>query len=145
VLKEHILIIDPSTDFGKKVIFRLNDEEIIWLTTVADDLTPQPNPVWFLWDGESILIYTQASSKKVVNLLKRPRVSLNFDATDTGEDVVVFTGTAEFDSDAPPVDENRPYVEKYRLGLAALGSSPEQMGQEYNIKIRVRPDKVRGW
>jgi PPOX class probable F420-dependent enzyme len=139
------MMIDPNTEFGQKVIFRLNEEDVIWLTTVASDGTPQPNPVWFLWDGESILIYTRPEYKKVANLRRRPRVSLHFDATETGEDVVIFNGTATFDPDAPPVQENLPYVEKYRRGLASLGSSPEQMGAEYTIAIRIHPDRVRGW
>jgi PPOX class probable F420-dependent enzyme len=139
------MLIDPATDFGKKVIYRLNEEEVIWFTTVAGDGTPQPNPVWFLWEGESILIYTRPETKKVTNLRQRPRVALHFDATETGEDVVVFTGEAKIDSSAPPVHENLQYSEKYRLGMAALGSSPEQMGADYTIAIRVRPDNVRGW
>jgi PPOX class probable F420-dependent enzyme len=137
--------VDLATDFGKKVIHRLNEEEVIWLTTVAEDGTPQPNPVWFLWDGESILIYSQPGSKKVANLRKRPRVALHFDASETGEDVVVFTGKAEFDPAAPPVHQNPPYAQKYYLGLVALGSTPEKMGAEYTVAIRVRPEKVRGW
>ena len=137
--------IDPNTDFGKKVIARLNEEDVMWLTTVASDGTPQPNPVWFLWDGDSILIYTRPEYKKVANLRKRPQVSLHFDATETGEDVVIFNGIVEFDEDAPPVHQNPPYAEKYRSGLAALGSSAEQMGNEYTVAIRIRPNKVRGW
>lgn len=139
------MLIDPATEFGKKVLLRLNEEEVIWLTTVASDGTPQPNPVWFLWDGETILIYTRPESKKVVNLRKRPRVALHFDATESGEDVVVLTGAAQFDPDAPPVHKNPAYVEKYRLGLASLGMTPEQMGAEYTVAIRIKPEKVRGW
>jgi PPOX class probable F420-dependent enzyme len=137
--------IDLSTDFGKKVLHRLVNEQVIWLTTVAGDGTPQPNPVWFYWDGESILIYTRPDYKKVANLKKRPRVALHFDATETQEDVVVFTGTAEFDPHAPLVHENPAYKQKYARGLQNLGSTPEQMGAEYTAVIRIRPEKVRGW
>lgn len=137
--------IDPTTDFGKKVLRRLESEQVIWLTTVAGDGTPQPNPVWFIWDGESILIYTRPDYKKVANLRKRPRVALHFDATETQEDVVVFTGIAEFDPHAPPVHENPAYAKKYAQGLKNLGSTAEQMGAEYTTVIRIRPEKVRGW
>lgn len=119
-----------------------------WLTTVSADGTPQPNLVWFHWDDEGFLIYTQPTSKKVKNLIRCPRVALHFDATPTGEDVVVFTGTAQMIANADEaqrVHHNQPYVEKYRDGLATLGSSPEKMGEDYSIIIRVHPDKVRGW
>jgi PPOX class probable F420-dependent enzyme len=95
--------------------------------------------------GKASLIYTRPTYKKVVNLKKRPRVSLHFDATATGEDIVVFTGTAQIDASTPPVHQNPDYVKKYRQGLIDLGSSPEQMGEEYSIPIRIKPDKVRGW
>ncbi len=49
---------DPTTEFGARVAARLRDERIIWLTTTGADGTPQPNPVWFLWDGASFLIYS---------------------------------------------------------------------------------------
>ncbi len=46
----------PSTPFGARVAQRLREEHLIWLTTVGADGTPQPNPVWFLWDGASVLV-----------------------------------------------------------------------------------------
>ena len=46
---------DPATPFGACVAQRLREDAVIWLTTVAANGTPQPNPVWFLWDGHSVL------------------------------------------------------------------------------------------
>ena len=43
---------DAGTPFGDRVRERLVDEQVIWLTTVGADGTPQPNPVWFLWTPE---------------------------------------------------------------------------------------------
>ena len=44
--------IDTSSSFGRRVVERLENEHVVWLTTVAADGTPQPSPVWFLWDGQ---------------------------------------------------------------------------------------------
>jgi hypothetical protein len=55
-------MIDLTTDFGKRVEQRLKVEQVIWLTSVGLDGTPQPNPVWFLWDHGEILVYTQPAS-----------------------------------------------------------------------------------
>ena len=38
---------------------RLREEPIIWLTTVRPDGRPHTVPVWFLWDGETFLIFSQ--------------------------------------------------------------------------------------
>ena len=50
--------IDVSTPFGKRIAERLETEIMVWLTTVAPDGAPQPNPVWFLWDGSTLLVYS---------------------------------------------------------------------------------------
>lgn len=42
---------DADSEFGQRVRARLRDEQVIWFTTVGADGTPQPNPVWFIWQG----------------------------------------------------------------------------------------------
>jgi PPOX class probable F420-dependent enzyme len=139
------MLFDPSTPYGGRVSRRLNNEEVIWLTTTSRDGTPQPNPVWFLWDGESILIYSQPEAHKVRNIRRNPRVSLHFDAGASGEDVVVFTGSAVLDESLPQAHLNPAYLEKYRQGIAGIEMTPESMGGQYSMPIRVVPDKVRGF
>ena len=39
------MMIDTMTEFGARVERRLREEPVIWLTTVRDDLLPQPSPV----------------------------------------------------------------------------------------------------
>src|SRR5438045_8206452 len=104
-----------STPFGERVARRLRDERIIWLTTVGADGTPQPNPVWFLWDGETdtFLIYSLPNAARVVNIRRNPRVSLNLDGNGRGGDIVVITGEAHLRPDEPPADQIPDYVEKY--------------------------------
>ena len=58
-------MIDLSTEFGQRVQRRLTEERIIWLTTVSEGSTPQPRPVWFLWDGETFLIYSRPNTYKL--------------------------------------------------------------------------------
>jgi PPOX class probable F420-dependent enzyme len=95
-------MIDFTSEFGQRVRKRLETEQIIWITTVFPDSTPQPNPVWFYWDGESVLIYTRPGSIKLKNLTRNPHVSLNFEgATATGGDVVIFHGIARLEPENP--------------------------------------------
>src|SRR5882724_4677941 len=64
---------DPSTTFGKRVRDRLAKETVIWLTTVGADGTPQPNPVWFLWEGEdTILVYNRTDANRVTHVRRAP-------------------------------------------------------------------------
>ena len=70
-------MIDTTSEFGTRVAQRLQQEGIIWLTTVRGDGTPQPSPVWFLWDGETFLIYSQPGAPKVRNIARSPKVALH--------------------------------------------------------------------
>ena len=56
--------IDTTSEFGKRVMKRLDEETTAWLTTIGADGTPQPRPIWFLWDGETILIYSQPNTRE---------------------------------------------------------------------------------
>ena len=139
------MLYDPTTPFGARVERRLREEEVIWLTTVRRDGTPQPNPVWFVWNGETLLIYTLPDSFKVRNIRRSPRVSLHFDSGVNGEDVVVFTGTASLDENAPTAQENPAYLEKYGEDIVRIGLTPKSMSASYSVAIRVKPEKVRGF
>lgn len=72
-------MLDLTTEFGQRVIRRLAEEHLIWLTTVSSDGTPQPRPVWFLWDGETFLIYSKSNTYKLNHIVRRPQVALNLD------------------------------------------------------------------
>ena len=137
--------LDTHTPFGARVVKRLQDEQVIWLTTVRPDGIPQPNPVWFLWDGETILIYSQPGAKKVSHIRQNPRVALNFNTEESGDDVVVITGVARIDPDALPVNRNAAYLKKYTQGIFDTNSTPDRMSQDYSTIIRVTPRHLRGW
>lgn len=137
--------IDTSTEFGARVARHLEADQVVWLTTVGPDLTPQPSPVWFLWDGDTALIYSQPNTPKLRNIGQRPRVSLAFNSTPSGEDVVVLTGDAWVDAGAPPASAVPAYIAKYADGLASLGMTPDAFARDYSVAVRVRPTKLRGF
>jgi PPOX class probable F420-dependent enzyme len=137
-------MIDFSSEFGAKALSRLKNEEGIWLTTVAADGTPQPNPVWFIWDDGSVLIYTQPGSHKMRNLRRNPKVSLNFDAKLHYEDLVVLVGEVEIDGRVS-ADAKDAYLDKYREDIARLDMTPESFFQSYSTVLRVKLAKLRGW
>ena len=136
--------IDTSTEFGQRVTRHLEEDWIVWLTTVGVDGTPQPSPVWFLWDGETVLIYSQPNTPKLRNIAVNPRVSLSFNSNPYGGDVVIMTGEAWVDTDAPPANTLAPYVEKYSEGMQGIGLTPDEFTAAYSVPVRVRPASLRG-
>ena len=137
---------DLSTPFGERVARRLLDERLIWLTTVDAKGTPQPTPVWFLWDEttSTILIYSRADAKRLVHLQQNPRIALNFDGNGTGGNIIVITGDAYVSTDDPPADRLPFYVEKYRDFIARGFVTPEKFASIYSVPLRIRPVAIRG-
>lgn len=125
---------------------RLRDEKTIWLTTVSAGGTPQPVPVWFLWDGATFLIFSQPKAQKLRNIARNPNVALHFRHTDEfGEEgIAVITGTASVDESAPPSNQIAAYVDKYRPGIAAINMTPDTLAAEFSVAIRVKPLRLRG-
>src|SRR5262245_7084962 len=122
---------------------RLNEEPVIWLTTVSAKGQPQTSPVWFVWDGNTFLIYSIPTSPKVPNIEANPRVSLNLDGDGRGGGIVSFEGIAEVDPDSPPVHEVKTYADKYIPMIRDMGSEPEPFAQLYSLAIRVKPTRLR--
>ncbi|MBX3064146.1 MAG: TIGR03667 family PPOX class F420-dependent oxidoreductase [Anaerolineae bacterium] len=137
------MVIDPNTELGKRTLERLNDEIVIWLTTVDANDTPQPRPVWFLWQDESILIYSKPTSAKLKHIALHPNVALNFNGDQYGDDIQVIIGEAIVDDSAPAVDANTAYREKYNEHISGIGLTPESMGAAYSAAIRVKINKLR--
>jgi PPOX class probable F420-dependent enzyme len=137
-------MIDTNTEFGQRVARRLAEERIAWLTTIDSNGNPQPRPVWFLWNGETFLIYSRPGTAKLRHIAERPQVALHLDGDGLGGDIVVFTGQAEIDSAAPPADQVPPYVEKYQPGFARIHMTPAQFAASYSAALRITPLKLRG-
>lgn len=136
--------LDTTTEFGQRVTQRLEEETVIWLTTVDASGTPQPRPVWFVWEGETILIYSQPNTAKLKHIERNPQVALHFDSNGQGGNIVVFTGTARTANKAPAANANTDYVDKYRIGMERLDMVAETFANDYSVAIRVDVEQVRG-
>ena len=137
--------IDTATPFGERAQRRLREDRIAWLTTTSADLTPQPVPVWFLWEGaDSFLIYSRPGTAKLRNIAERPRVSLHLDSDGQGGDIVVVLGNLAV-SDDPPAPAVPDYVEKYGAFIARNSWTPESFAADYSVPLRLRATAVRGW
>jgi PPOX class probable F420-dependent enzyme len=139
------MVIDPSTENGARVSARLRDEQVAWLVTVAADGTPVPTPIWFLWDGETLLVYSQPNTPKLRHIASNPRVALAMRTDERGDTLVVISGDAAVDDATPAAFELPEYVDKYREAIARLGFNAEEFSGEYSVPIRIRPTRLRAW
>ncbi len=136
-------MLDSKTEFGAHVVERLHKENVAWLTTVGSDLAPQPRPVWFVWEDGTFLIYSQPNAAKIRHIQEHPRVALNLNSDENGDDIVVFIGKAEIVETAPSPTRNKAYLDKYGEALKGMEMSDEELAS-YSTAIRVTPTGMRG-
>jgi PPOX class probable F420-dependent enzyme len=119
---------------------RLRKDFIIWFGTVRPDGRPHMVPVWFLWDGASLLVFSKPD-QKIRNLKNDPRVMLALDDTDRGEDVILIEGEAAL-LEPGDLDTTLPaYAEKYAAKFEQHKWTAEQMAEEYTQAIRITPTR----
>jgi PPOX class probable F420-dependent enzyme len=137
-------MLDLNTERGAHVNERLHNDLITWLTTVRPDGRPHTVPVWFLWDGETILMF-RAIKVKVQELKQNPNVTLALDPSNNGNDIVVIEGTAELVEDVNITATLPAFVQKYNALLKEMGWTAESMAPNYPHAVRVTPKKFLGF
>ena len=139
------MVIDPKTENGARVETALREDVVAWLITVSADGTPVPTPVWFWWDGESVLVYSQRDKPKLRHIAANPNVAFAMRTDELGDRIIVLTGQAKVDPSAPSAHRLGEYVDKYATLIERLGADPVSFAAEYAVPIRIQPERVRAW
>ena len=105
----------------------------MWLVTSGRDQKPQSVPVWFYWDGRSILIYAQ-DGRKVRHVRENPNVEVHLNSDETGDDIVRASGLATIAKFARP---SPGYVRKYRSAIKNLGVTQGDFFRDYGNPVRI--------
>jgi PPOX class probable F420-dependent enzyme len=50
---------------------RITQDNVAWLTTITDRGAPAPNPVWFVPDGDDLVVFSNPQARKVRNIEQR--------------------------------------------------------------------------
>ena len=137
-------MLNLSSERAAHVNERLNNDLITWLTTVRPDGRPHTVPVWFLWDGSTILIF-RAIKVKVHELKQNSNVTLALDPSKNGDDIVVVEGTAELVEDVNITVTLPAFAKKYDVLLKEMGWTAEMMAPYYPHAVRVTPKKILGF
>ncbi len=137
------MLIDPENESAVRVDARLRNDLVAWLITVAPDGTPMPTPVWFWWDGATMLVYSQPGKPKLRNIATNARVAVALRTDPIASELAVITGDAVVDQSAPKADDHGEYIEKYRSEIARLGSNPAEFAEGYSVPIRITPTRLR--
>ena len=122
-------------DKAKKL---LDDKNLVAMTTLNEDGSPQTTPVWVGLDGDDILISTVKDRKKGRNLARDPRISVMIINPDDWQSYFSISGTAVVTDDPTSALINE-LAHKY-IGSDYTFDPP---GAE-RIIVRLSPEKVVG-
>lgn len=136
--------LDLSDEKNVRIAARLRTAPIAWLGSTRANGQPHLAPVWFFWDGETILVFTTVGSQKVRNLRDTPRATLALEGT-TGGDVVIVEGQAELLAEPSAQVDAQGYFAKYESMMPAWGLTPQTLVARFDQPMRVRPTRVISW
>ena len=122
----------------------LATKEVVVLATLQPDGAPLAMPMWFLPDGDALVMVSVAGLRKVANLQRDPRVSVVAEAGTRGAQIknVIVQGRAEILPDGP---ERRGLadrlLQRYHPDLERLWGARSMPSDR--VMFRIRPRRVR--
>lgn len=119
-------------------------EKVAWLTTVTPKGRPAPRPVWFVLEGDDIVLFSKPDTAKLKHLETNPEVSFHLNSDEHGGSILVVSGKAHVEegkaSEAPG------YLDKYASFYAGIGfETPADFDAAYSVRIRVVPERSWGY
>jgi PPOX class probable F420-dependent enzyme len=144
-------MIDGSTPLGARILERLREDRVIWMTTVNRG-APQPAPVWFLYErdetSERIIVYSKTGARRIANARADSHVAFNFNCTPGGGQVHVIRGQARIAIELPAVPGCAAYMDRYRDWIEedqSWGGTFEGFAAQYSVPIEITELAIWGW
>ncbi|OSZ57685.1 pyridoxamine 5-phosphate oxidase [Streptomyces pharetrae CZA14] len=126
----------------------LTAERTCRVATVSADGAPHVSPLWFVWDGGSLWLYSITRSRRWADLRRDARLAVVIDAGREYDELrgAELSGSAAYVGEVPRTGEPHPVLEpverlfarKY-FGLDALPHDGR------HAWLRLTPDAVRSW
>ncbi|HSL32879.1 MAG TPA: pyridoxamine 5'-phosphate oxidase family protein [Candidatus Limnocylindrales bacterium] len=123
----------------------LRRETVAWLSSVRPDGAPHVVPIWFVWDGESILVFSKPDAQKVRNLRADPRAMVAVGRPGADFDVELVEVTAEIVPESSPGLLPDGFVGKYASLARRAGIAMDRFAATYSQPIRLHPTRWLGW
>ena len=122
----------------------LSTEPVVWLSTVRPDGAPHLVPIWFTWDGSSLLVFSKPGAQKVRNLRANPVAMLALGEPEDDFDVALAEATVRL-MDEPARELPAAHLAKYGERMVALGLSPDEFLATYSQVLVITPSRSLPW
>ena len=137
---------DTTTLAAARIRRFLEQEPVVWLSTVRPDGAPHLVPIWFWWDGEAHPRLLEAGRPEGPQPARPTRGRCSPSATPrTTSTSGLIEGRAEL-LDRPTSEVLPPaHLAKYASQLAAIGLTADEYAATYSQVVRIVPDRPLGW
>ncbi|WP_329025121.1 MULTISPECIES: pyridoxamine 5'-phosphate oxidase family protein [unclassified Streptomyces] len=116
------------------VLDRLEKDTDAWVSTASVDGAPTLVPLWFVWDGEALLMATRRTNPTAVNLTPAGRAHIALGHT---RDVVMIEAAAEVvEGTDLPTASGDAFAAKFSWDLR---------GRPAWVYLRFTPHAIRAW
>ena len=131
----------PSvTTLSEKARAFLNEKRFAVLATINSDGTPQLTTMWYLLEGNTIVMNTKAGRIKERNMRRDPRIAI---CVEDGYNYVTISGTVEMIDD-PEIAQRDIYrlAVRYDGEEAARQKVADQFSKERRITLHLKCEHV---
>ena len=113
-------------------------DAVLHLGTTDDTGRIRSTPVWFIADGDDLIVYSRADARRAARIPLRPQVTVRADRPGAKP----VTATARIDPSLPPPDRNPAYLAKYRVRIEkGLKQTLDGFARRYPVPLRIRLDR----
>ncbi len=116
-----------------------------FLTAVNSSGQPQTSPVWYIRDGEDLVVYNRPSAARLRSIANNNRVAFNLRADRRASSAISLEATAVVDSGLPPAVDFPGYIDRYGSEIADNNWTPESFSDDYSVGLRITVTRVRDW
>jgi PPOX class probable F420-dependent enzyme len=118
----------------------LQEQRFAVLATLNKDGSPQLTTMWYLLEGDTIMMNTKAGRVKDLNMKRDPRISI---CVENGYTYVTISGIVEMNE-----DQETAHYDIYRLAARYHGEETakrqmeEQFSKEQRITLRLKCENI---
>ena len=124
------------TDSARKL---LEGKNLLYMTTINPDGSPQITPVWVDTDGQNVLVNTAVGRVKQKNVTRDPRVALALNTPTDFYDVALIRGRVVEQITGDAADKHIDKLAKKYLGKDTY---PWRNPKEKRVLLKIQPDRV---
>ncbi|MCI3929227.1 pyridoxamine 5'-phosphate oxidase family protein [Streptomyces sp. AN091965] len=126
----------------------LTAERTCRVATVSADGTPHASPLWFVWDGTSLWLYSLTRSRRWADLGRDPRIAVVVDAGEAYGELrgAELAGTVERVGETPRTGEPCSELDTVERLFARKNFGLDAMVHDgRHAWLRLTPDAVTSW